>query len=804
MDVLDRLAAQQKLAGRLVQVKHGGPGPHSTGSPQLAHAVGGRGVPSPKVIGGYDYDAITPRSSAGVKQGKGPNANRREISNALTGWNKISGDRKALAERLDGWTHSETHTANQLRDARKAGEVDFKGGANPVARELFDRIRSQRGEVRERPLPGRVNLDSLTRGDWASAETIARRFNAEAGGGAAHIGHQDVEEMDVDDKVRAALHDAIDNARQRRSDDSAGALGVVSYLKRRANEVDDRPGVGTRIRNDDDRARWGMPPRGAPKRPVSDADPVSNARARGARETRRNRGPSDAIFEGRTERPDDLARSLLGADVNDGHATAARAGLLGQEMPLYLGSTTGRHAEYRATYDRGRAYRERYLDGLRGKLERARVEARERQYEGGPGYDPVELVEIRRDAALDELDLVHAGEQDFVVLKEPSGTEVYLDADLVRAILRREIKSVTPPDDPFERALYGLSVKHLGPGPHPNGTPQLIHAGRAALMPRGRAGYGLTQAAMRLRGDDRKSPMPAGKYPHGDPRNDPEYEAYTKDLDRRLKSIIETKGDTFDQNSIEVDGQRVLKPERVAVHSEIIEGVISDLNDRGVGRNGRAIMMGGLPGAGKSTAIRQQADRLGVELDDNGDPINFAVINPDDMKQALLSYKHADGTPLIETEPGLKRGEMASLVHEESSVLAKALSTRILDEGFDVIFDITLGNAKKSKKKYLEPARRRGYTDFTGVFVDVPPEVSLHSAGIRHKKPDPETGERGYTGRYVPYDLIAHEAKTPPGSDRWSNNRVQYDKMVADGEFDRAIRYNRMANTFHTDLGDDE
>jgi len=316
--------------------------------------------------------------------------------------------------------------------------------------------------------------------------------------------------------------------------------------------------------------------------------------------------------------------------------------------------------------------------------------------------------------------------------------------------------------------------------------------------------YGSSAAAMEQRGDGER-PMPAGRYPEGDPRNDPDYESYTQRIDAVIQAELTTNGDSRTRNSVPDPAdpsRRVYTPERQADHQRILDQIMAD--NAAVPTDRQAVIMGGPPGAGKSTFVRNHGARLGLTSDARGNPTNAIVINPDEMKTVLLNGRGADGRPLIPDVPGLKRGEMAMLVHEESSHLANLLAARAMAEGRNVVFDVTLGSGPKARAKYLDPARAQGYS-VTAAFIDGDLATSRHRAGLRHKQPNRETGERGMSGRYVPYPVINAQAprpgaRTSDGRPARSQNRVEYDGLVAEGVFDQAIRVDNVTGEIATDV----
>ena len=134
---------------------------------------------------------------------------------------------------------------------------------------------------------------------------------------------------------------------------------------------------------------------------------------------------------------------------------------------------------------------------------------------------------------------------------------------------------------------------------------------------------------------------------------------------------------------------------RRRLHNEILARFIESHPE--VRRDKKAIVLAGPPGVGKTTAQDAliQATRTQKE--------HWLPINADDFKDELLQQALQDGSYDNFLVPGEVRAleasgekfyprELASLVHTESSILAKKARSEAVESGMNVIIDGTLGN----------------------------------------------------------------------------------------------------------------
>jgi chloramphenicol 3-O-phosphotransferase len=186
---------------------------------------------------------------------------------------------------------------------------------------------------------------------------------------------------------------------------------------------------------------------------------------------------------------------------------------------------------------------------------------------------------------------------------------------------------------------------------------------------------------------------------------------------------------------------------RAELHRRLREEVVA--RSPGVQQGRRAIILAGPPGAGKSTII---AKEFGTAVED------YLRIDADEFKVSLLEQAKRDGSFDSFLFPHALRMsadlffplELASLVHEESSMLAKALRQEAIGRGDNIIIDGVLSEAEKALALGEELADA-GYA-IEVVDVEVPYALSKQRVVQRWRKSYEAAleGGGGLGGRWVP------------------------------------------------------
>jgi hypothetical protein len=222
----------------------------------------------------------------------------------------------------------------------------------------------------------------------------------------------------------------------------------------------------------------------------------------------------------------------------------------------------------------------------------------------------------------------------------------------------------------------------------------------------------------------------------------------TQLADARARGLA-TEDQYFDQS------EKSWTTERQILHSEVIDELYALAAD--VPYERKAIMAGGIAGAGKSTVLDKHADI---------DRSQYMKINPDDVKEVMARRG------MIPKLDGLSPMEASDLVHAESSYIARSLAQRAMDDGKNIIWDMTMSSLKSTSER-LDALEGAKY-ETTGIFVDVDISEALRRADARHRSghEDYRAGI-GFGGRLVPPEVIEAQADPVWGS----KNRHTFEQL---------------------------
>ena len=243
--------------------------------------------------------------------------------------------------------------------------------------------------------------------------------------------------------------------------------------------------------------------------------------------------------------------------------------------------------------------------------------------------------------------------------------------------------------------------------------------------------------------------------PDSRPLNDAEHAEHVKEVRARLDQARTEGLATDQQHTMDLDNEQ-WTDDRVLMQDAIITDLYAAAGDVPCER--RAILAGGLPGAGKTTVLEQYA---GI------DRSRYLTINPDEIKNEMAKRG------MIPEVAGLTPMEASDLVHEESSYIAKQLALQATASGKNIIWDITM-SSRVSTESRIADLRSAGYSRVEGIFVDIPIEVAIHRSDARHREGhDDYRAGHGEGGRFVPAEVIAAQADPDWGS----RNRKTFEQV---------------------------
>jgi predicted ABC-type ATPase len=189
---------------------------------------------------------------------------------------------------------------------------------------------------------------------------------------------------------------------------------------------------------------------------------------------------------------------------------------------------------------------------------------------------------------------------------------------------------------------------------------------------------------------------------------------------------------------------------------EIHDALLADLysGESAVPCDGKAVIAGGLPGAGKTTVLM---DRAGI------DRAGYLTINPDELKAEMARRG------LIPGVDGLTPMEASAFVHEECSHIAKRLAHRAQADRRNIVWDVTMSSTSSIMER-IDSLMKAGYNQIDSIFVDIPTETSVQRADGRHRQGHDEyRAGIGLGGRYILPEMIAAQSDPVWGSRNRSN-----------------------------------
>jgi predicted ABC-type ATPase len=272
-----------------------------------------------------------------------------------------------------------------------------------------------------------------------------------------------------------------------------------------------------------------------------------------------------------------------------------------------------------------------------------------------------------------------------------------------------------------------------------------------------------------IRKSDSRDDLGAGADTSRQPLSDKEWVDHIVEVVENLAEARKA-GLRTDRLYTENNAGEIWTEERELLHDSIIEDLYSKAS--AVPCDHKAIIAGGLGGAGKTTILTQHA---GIDLS------QYLMINPDNMKEEMARRS------MIPDIEGLSPMEASDLAHEESSYLARQLALRAQSDGKNLIWDITMSRTDSTTERILN-LRQDGYGQIDGIFVNISTEVSIKRVGARHREGhDDWLCGKGLGGRYVPPVVTMDQADEKWGSKNRRTFEAVKEKLDSWVIFDNSV-----------------
>lgn len=214
-----------------------------------------------------------------------------------------------------------------------------------------------------------------------------------------------------------------------------------------------------------------------------------------------------------------------------------------------------------------------------------------------------------------------------------------------------------------------------------------------------------------------------------------EYDRHYEYIRRVRKGTMST----HKQFTSTVKGKAVYSDERLRQHDQIVTNLSASYN--AVATEGKVLFVGGITGAGKTSIIAAHS-----ELEAK----SYASINPDEVKVEMVKLGM---TPAI---AGLLPLETDELIKYEAQIITEKLYSKLSAERRNLLIDRTMTNESQITKTVVD-LKEKGYSQFSGVFVDIDPDEAYIRIRNRHHRGINRwltTGE-GFGERPVPGSAIA-------------------------------------------------
>jgi hypothetical protein len=134
----------------------------------------------------------------------------------------------------------------------------------------------------------------------------------------------------------------------------------------------------------------------------------------------------------------------------------------------------------------------------------------------------------------------------------------------------------------------------------------------------------------------------------------------------------------------------------------------------------KAILIGGLPGSGKSSLLNRMSKEGTLDQND------WVTADPDIVKTKMIEQ---DWFPDI---AGLSPGDTSGFIHAQSAEISTMLERLLMHEGYNIIFDSTMGNGDHVALN-MEYLKAHEYKDVDGIFIQSTANHALASITHRYR-----------------------------------------------------------------------